>query len=248
MSVAVATWNLDCVRPGHGPKSARIRETLAHVKPDVWVLTESHPEFAPGAGYDRIAVSAPAPDRERGGVWVAIWVRQGLPATALELVGEPERTAAVRIHFGESRPLVVFGTVLPWRRDDRHAGYRGGRAFERALAAQVKDWDRAIAMDPPVGLCIAGDFNQELPVEGPAGTRAGRLALEQALLQRSLRCVTGGADDPLKARGWGENIDHVVLSQGLRTTTAMPAIWPEQFPLPQNLSDHYGLCVQLADA
>ena len=214
----------------------------------MWILTESHPEFAPEVGYERVAVSAQAPDRRNGECWVAVWIRQEIQATGLALVGEPERTAAARIDLGAGRSLVVFGTVLPWRGDIRHPGYRGARAFERALVAQAADWDRALADHRSVELCIAGDFNQELSAEGPVGTRAGRHALQRVLIERSLRCVTSGDADPLIARGWRENIDHVVLSQGLRATQSMATIWPEQFPLPTNLSDHHGICVQLADA
>jgi len=240
----IATWNLDCVRPGVGARSARIREALGQVDADVWVLTESHPEFAPADQYERIAVSAPAPDRVNGGCWVAIWVRQGIPAEALVLTGEPERAAGVRIARQAGQSLFVFGTVLPWRGDTRHAKYSGGRAFERALTAQATDWDAARAQSEE--LCIAGDFNQELTANGPVGTRVGREALERILTQRGLSCVTGGNHDPLLARGWRANIDHIVLSPGLSATEA--TIWPEQFPLPKTLSDHHGVWVSVADA
>jgi hypothetical protein len=78
----IATWNLAGVRPGLGARSARIREALGHIDADVWVLTESHPEFAPAAECRQVATSAQAPDRGHGGCWVAIWTRDGIPAEA----------------------------------------------------------------------------------------------------------------------------------------------------------------------
>ena len=82
-AMKIATWNLDRVRPGLGARSARIREALGHIDADVWVLTESHPQFAPAAEYRHISMSAQAPDRVHGGCWVTIWVRDGIPADAL---------------------------------------------------------------------------------------------------------------------------------------------------------------------
>ena len=112
------------------------------------------------------------------------------------------------------------------------------------MAAQASDWSAARGSGE---LCIAGDFNQEWGANGPVGTRVGRHAFERILDECGLSCVTGGNLDPLQARGWRANIDHVVLSQGLRATGS-PIVWPEQFPLPMTLSDHHGLCVTVADA
>ena len=243
----IATWNLDCVRPGLGARSVRIRESLGRVDADVWVLTESHPDFFPAPGYARIAVSTEAPDRVKGGRWVNIWVRQGIESEALVLTGEPERAAGVRIITQAGRSVFVFGTVLPWHSDTRRTEYRGGRAFEHALEAQATDWDAVLKPDLGGELCIAGDFNHELTADGPAGTKVGQAALERTLAQRRLTCVTGGNRDPLQARGWPANIDHVMLSHGLGAT-GVPIVWPERFPLPKNLSDHHGLCVSVADA
>lgn len=41
----VATWNLRCVRPGAGSRSERLRAALDAIAPDIWVLTEAHPDF-----------------------------------------------------------------------------------------------------------------------------------------------------------------------------------------------------------
>jgi endonuclease/exonuclease/phosphatase family metal-dependent hydrolase len=242
----VATWNLENVRPGDGARSQRFRNAIAEIAADVWVLTESHPDFVPATGYVRHAVSAEAPDRVGGGRWVVIWVRAEIAALPLAVVAEPERSAAVQVNRADGRPLLVFGTVLPWRGDTRRE-VRGGRAFAQSLRLQATDWAAARAALPGAELCIAGDFNQELGADGPVGTRAGREALDGTLEALDLTCVTGGAQDPLLVRGWRASIDHILLSSGLRGAAA-PEIWPEQFPLSGMLSDHYGVCVRVADA
>jgi endonuclease/exonuclease/phosphatase family metal-dependent hydrolase len=178
---------------------------------------------------------------------VVIWVRSNVDAAPITVLGEPERAAAVRINRPGRYPLFVFGTVLPWRGDKRHSDMRGGKAFVRSLVHQAGDWKAVMAKAPDAELCVAGDFNQEFGANGPVGTRAGRSALDEILAACELACATGGPHDPLLARGWCANIDHVLISRGIRLLS--PAeIWPEQFPLPRNLSDHHGVCVSLTDA
>lgn len=70
----------------------------------------------------------------------------------------------------------------------------------------------------------------------------GRDAFDGTLEALGLSCVTGGVHDPLLARGWPTNIDHILLSRGLRADAAVE-IWPEHFPLSRKLSDHHGVCV-----
>jgi len=243
----VATWNLQCVRPGTGARSARIRDALASVAADVLVLTESHPEFVPATGYVRRAVSAEAPDRERGGRWVVIWTRAEISCEPLEVRGEPERTAGIRVERTGARPILIFGTVLPWRGDARRNHLRGGEAFAHSIALQAADWSEARAAAQSAELCVAGDFNQEFGAASPVGTRAGRAAFDHVLATHRLTCVTGGSCDPLLERGWRANIDHVLVSEGLRPVVATE-VWPEQFPLPRTLSDHHGVCIRVPDA
>jgi hypothetical protein len=243
----IATWNLEGVRPGFGARSQRFRDAIAPIDPDVWVLTESHPDFVPAGGYARIAVSAEAPDRVRGGRWVVIWARTGLAATALALTEEPDRAAAVLVRRPVGRPLVLFGAVLPWRGDKRHGDVRGGKAFVRSLELQSAAWSRAKSAVPGAELCVAGDFNQEFGACGPVGTQLGCDSFAATLAALDLTCITGGKHDPLSAREWRASIDHILLSRGLRAEPD-PKIWPTKFPLSSALSDHYGVCLCVADA
>jgi endonuclease/exonuclease/phosphatase family metal-dependent hydrolase len=243
----VATWNVEHVRPGNGVRSQRIRAAIADIAPDVWVLTESHPDFVPASGYVRHAVSAEAPDRRKGGRWVVIWVREGMDVLPLTVTSEPERMAAIQINRAGRGPLLVFGTVLPWRGDARRREVRGGQAFAHSVQLQAADWSAAQSRVPGAELCIAGDFNQELGADGPVGTRVGQAALDETLKAIDLTCVTGGVQDPLLSRGWRANIDHILISRGLRMDGTAEA-WPDQFPLSGTLSDHHGICVRVVDA
>ncbi len=245
--VKLATWNLDCARPGAGARSERLRISMAAVGADVWVLTEAHPDLAPGPNHVRAAYSAPAPDRGDGGRWVVIWVREGLATTCLGMPSEPERSAAILLERHGRAPLLVAGTVLPWRGDMRHAHRRGAAAFACSLRAQAADWDRLRAGHPDAPLCVLGDFNQEFDAPGPVGTRIGAATLAEVLGARRLRCVTGGPHDPLLARGWRASIDHVVLGAGLESD-GPATIWPQSFPLPRSLSDHHGVSVVVREA
>lgn len=248
MRMRIATWNVECVRPGDGARTRRIRQAIDGVGADVWVLTETHPDFSPGDGYQRGAFSTTAPDRTSGDCWVAVWVRKDWSATPLQLHGRPERSAAVRVDRNPQRPLLIFGSVLPWRTDRRHERRRGGAAFVDALSAQTSDWDRLREAHPDAAFCLAGDLNQELSANGPTGTKAGRAALIAALSARRLTSVTAGDFDPLLRQGRGPSIDHVVIGEGLHCLTDSHRTWPDVWPLPKSMPDHYGVSVDVADA
>lgn len=241
----VATWNLDHVRLGSGRRTQRIRAEIERVGADVWVLTETHPLFSPGDSFEGISSSSVAGDRPAGERWVSIWVRRGIPASEVQVTGEPERSAAVRVALGELRTMVIFGTVLPWR-GDRSTEARGAEKFEQSLAAQSRQWGSLTGDGDD--LCVIGDFNQELSDDGPVGTKRGRIALSTLLRLHGLTCVTANDRDPLPRRAGRASIDHVVVSDRLQVATSVTSIWPEAPSLLKGLSDHYGVCVSIPDA
>jgi len=243
----IATWNVEGVRPRGRERTVYIREAIGRIGADIWILTESHPEFMPAEGYRPLAVSTPAAYRVDG-CWVAIWIREDIVGKARALNVEADRSAGACVLRPGGHSLFVFGTVLPWRADARYTQFRGGIAFERALKAQAAEWQLARKEDPDAELCVAGDFNQELGAEGPAGTHVGRVAFDEMLKSQKLTCVTGGDRDPLYALGWGTNVDHILLSNGLRMKERRADIWPKESVLPTMAPDHYGVCITLAEA
>lgn len=242
----LATWNLECATPTEVTRLGRLRASMGEVRADVWVLTEAHPDVAPGPEYERVTCSAPAPDRVAGGRWVVLWIRRGLTAHALTAPGDPERAAAMLVARPETRPLLVAGSVLPWRSDQRRAGLRGGEAFVHALRTQAAGWAELRQKYPEAELAVLGDLNQELDPPQLVGTKVGEAALRNVLEEFGLRCVTGGPEDPLKARGWPASVDHVLLSAGLRPVAPLH-VWPDVSPPPRGLSDHHGVSVVVAD-
>ena len=180
------------------------------------------------------------PDRLAGGRWVCIWARRGIEARHAPIGGEKERCTGVLL--GEPRVLVI-GTVLPWRRDNRRAHYRGAAAFSKSIETQSRAWRRAMDRHAPAACVVAGDWNQELDRDGPVGTKAGKEAMKRVLRELDLTCVTGGDRDPLKR--WRASIDHIAVSSNKARSVCGRGPWPKQYPLPRNLTDHHCVSIEI---
>lgn len=245
----IATWNLARARPG-GRRAAALLRHMEAITADVWVLTETWRDFTPGAGYELAATSEVAPDRpaSAGERWVAIWTR--LPGAAHQPLRtrDNERTAAARLSVPGRRPLVVYGTVLPWLSDARRpVGARGSAGFCAALGLQTADWREIQASEGSPALCVAGDFNQDLAQRHYYGSKQGRTVLRKSITDSGLRCLTAGAPDPVLARGGLASIDHVCVSGGLALRADSPVLaWPEADELGGRLTDHFGVVAALA--
>jgi endonuclease/exonuclease/phosphatase family metal-dependent hydrolase len=238
----IATWNLDRCHPGKSDRKERLAEQMAHVNADVWVLTESFRDFAPGDDHRLVASSVDAPDRDAaaGECWVAIWVRCAVPAARVELAKDTQRAAAASVYGG----VIVVGTVLPWLADPRDLPRRGTDAFLARLEEQAGDWRQLREVAP--ARCVAGDFNQDLLSNGHYyGSAAGRDALRAALAGAGLKPLTDGADDPLRACPGLACIDHICVS-GLRPPShPRSSAWPEPGTLRRSLTDHYCIWVDV---
>ncbi len=233
----VATWNLARCSPENKTRSRRLLEFIRRIDADVWILTEAYQSFCPGDEFQLISYSNAALDRHAhlGECWVAIWSR--LAANQILLTADLERTAAIRVD-----DVSIVGTVLPWL-GDRRTGVSGSKAFCEQLELQKADWIRL--NEESSGLCVAGDFNQDLLNQGHYyGSKMGRAALRTALGQCNLKCITAGDDDPL-AIGGRASIDHICI-QGIATKEQQPSsIWPPPGELNNSLSDHYGVYADL---
>lgn len=247
-TLRLATWNLERPSRPSRLRAQSIREWIAKIDADVWVLTETTDAFTPGDAYD--AVSAVHPDRpaERGERWVTIWSR--LPVLATLTTSDTSRTAAAVIALPGSGRGIVYGTVLPWL-GSAWRGYpsAGGRAFAAALDAQAADWLRYRWNEPDAELFVLGDFNQDLVGWPPRyyGSRANRAHLESVLETLNLVAVTGGLGDPVR-RGSAPCacIDHICISRGSSWSCAYTMRWPEtERPLKGKLSDHFGIAAAL---
>jgi hypothetical protein len=247
--VRIATWNLNRARPGRGKRTSALLDHMADVRADVWILTETFRGLQPRGDYSLIASSSNAPDRESaaGECWVAIWSR--VPATLVPLAADPERTAAARLEPVDGAPLLLVGTVLPWLSDDQYAPLRGADAFCEVLGRQAAEW-RSLQRDhPDAGLCVAGDFNQDLASTHYYGSAKGRVALQQALADASLACLTAGSRDPLARVPDHASIDHLCVSESM-LANGNPEVgsWPTPPLARGQLTDHYGVHATLVAA
>lgn len=255
----LATWNLARARPD-GVRADRLCDHMRRVDADVWVLTETWRGLSPGAEYRLVGEStggrdgkedrSPADPEE---IWVGIWSRLDGAATALPTIA-PRRTVAVRLASGQ-RPLVVYGTVLPWSSDAAGPGTRGAEKFCLALQEQHRDWTRLLAEHPDTKLCVAGDFNQDLAERHYYGTKAGRAALRHALGASGLTCLTASTDDPVARPGPDEEglvwatVDHICVTPGLIPHGgAHVCSWPERSELGPRLTDHLGVVATLSSS
>jgi hypothetical protein len=217
------------------------------VDADIWVLTESHTHVAPGDGFQLIAHSGRSDASDAGESWVTVWSRIGGAPVATT---DCDRSAAAEVSLGSGRTLVVFGTVLPWLGSGwRNVAAENGAAFGASLAEQVADWNRIRIDDPRRELCVAGDFNQDLLTVGHYyGSKAGRTALRSALDTTKLSCPTSDPGDAVHRHtaGRAAGIDHICISAGLSTANHSAHVWPALEARGKTLSDHFGVCINVA--
>jgi hypothetical protein len=222
----IATWNLESYSKLTPAREVALRQAMAEVKADVWVLTETWLDFSPGAGYKLVAQSFGAVDLKKWPkrCWVEIWVKSNLDARRLEVRKCSDRMACGRIENPGQRDVVVVGTVLPWFGDEL---FPAADDFCKALKGQVADW--GLWGSPRTsGFIFAGDFNQSLPYQKDYGSKKGANALNTAFKTHNLLCLTEG-NNPLTGI---PRIDHICISpsslQPLRTppagTWAVPAV------------------------
>ncbi|MDP3720327.1 MAG: endonuclease/exonuclease/phosphatase family protein [Acidobacteriota bacterium] len=239
----IATWNLE--RLPTAWRRSVIQSQLREVNADIWILTETSSGLSPGKDYK--LVSSGAPDRlgDQGEVWVAIWSR--FPIRQIDVFGDPARSAAASISLPNSQRLGVCGTVLPWRGSPwRSYPSAGAVAFSAALEAQKADWHRINAEHD--GLCVAGDFNQDLSAKSYYWSAKARALLSSALAECNLQAVTADPTDPVRTLTQQEraSIDHICLPRQWHTS-APPVAWP-RFLDGRPMSDHFGVYVDLPDA
>ena len=107
----IANWNLERILPSQS-RAKSIREYMAMVDADIWILTETHELLPPGDGFS--GVFSGEPDQAAPGErWVGIWSPHAMePLTTF--VSDEERCAAALIRHPKLGDIVVFGCVLPW--------------------------------------------------------------------------------------------------------------------------------------
>jgi hypothetical protein len=158
-------------------------------------------------------------------------------------------SACAIITLSSGALLAVFGTVLPWR-GSRWRGLPSANAcaFDAALGVQSQDWRDLNADRSLAGLCVAGDFNQDLSATHYYWSRAARRSLRAALENNDLVALTAGDADPVRVQSNNAAacIDHICLSSAIASRTDEPHAWSPVID-GHRLSDHPGIQVDIFD-
>ncbi|MFH7245767.1 MAG: endonuclease/exonuclease/phosphatase family protein [Spirulina sp.] len=243
----IATWNLARAQP-QTPQGQAQQHWIHQVNADLWIFTETHPDFSLGEDY-RSVMSQPDPSGTEGeGAWVQIWVRdEGLQQISALPTADPERTVCALIELDHGGRGLVYGTVLPWGSPWRNYPAKDGAAFLAALAVQQADWQQLQQAYPNTLLMVAGDFNQDLNVLPYYGSRRTKQALRQALLEADLECLTFGDNDPVRRliNGQHSNLDHICMPPDPQLQIQRTFAWPEGLEELRGLSEHFGVGLEI---
>ena len=239
----IATWNVERPKRSEATRRDRLLTAIQAVQADIWILTETHTLISPGSEF--MVTSTQQADRphEPGESWVAIWSR--FPIEPVAPTSDPCRAIAVRVIPEGVRSLIVYGTVLPWLGSSwQGIASAGGAAFSAALSVQHADWLALQQENPDCDFILAGDFNQDLGSFHYYGSTQNRAKLQRAISSAKLQCLTATALDPIpKHAPRHASIDHICVSTNLSPVNC--SSWPTTEKPQKNLSDHFGVSVDL---
>ena len=245
--IRISTWNVQRPKLSEVKRRDLLLESIQAMQADIWILTETHASLSPRLGFTSATTEESDPIHEPGETWVTIWSR--FPIEPIARTSDPSRACAARIVPNGSRPLVVYGTVLPWIGSTWQViPSANGAAFSAALNAQLSDWVSLQREHPDCDFVLAGDFNQDMSTSHYYGSRRNREALEGAIATAGLQCLTAEALDPVPKHAPNHaSVDHICVSKGLVLVGA-PVSWPVSDSPQRKLSDHFGVLVELTGA
>jgi endonuclease/exonuclease/phosphatase family metal-dependent hydrolase len=243
VSVRVGTWN---VQYGLGSmKNGRRRQVLDERDADVWVLTETSDQLDLSDGYEPVH-STRRYGPKNAGRWVTIWSR--LPLMARVATQDSSRTVAATFDTGADGPVCVYGTVLPWHRDQGPDGVNPApnwQEFYRITPLQGDEWRRLRSCEPLATLVVAGDLNHSLGGKHYYGTARGRALLREMLATASLTCLTETDSFAAGQLEWPP-IDHICASAPPhRDLKVAVEGWRKTTPDGLALSDHSGVLADI---
>jgi len=234
------TWNVEYAWPA---RLDALRGVLTANRADIWVLTETHDDLRPPQ-CEFVAHSEPRPKNwsgiRPGSRWVSIWSRFPILDNVTFPTADKERTMAVLLDIGQSRKLIVYGTVMPWKGD---RGIQDWSEHHRVVSQQCAEWHELSRSYPDAALCVAGDYNTDMGTGSYYGTKQGIAMLRAGLTACKLFCATEMLRVPL---GLLQNppIDHIAVPSAWESSTSVVSAWPSQKGV---LSDHSGLVIEVAE-
>lgn len=199
-------WNVAWASPS-SPKGRQIQSILRELDPDVIILTETHQDLLPSHGHRLFSTTGHGYNHPAERRKVALWSKT--PWTEADDSGHPDLPGG-RYITGTTRGIRFIGVCIPWK--DAHVSTgRRDRAIWQDHLTYLEALGKILRQFPADSpLCIAGDFNQRLPIaRQPAHVHA---ALIETLSDYQI--PTTGMTDP----SGDQLIDHFAVSPSLTLT------------------------------
>lgn len=233
MAIKIATWNVQRPSMG-GPLNPQRLQRIADCKADIWILTETRDVISLGDGWHSFS-SYPIPDYHKlGETLVTVWSRW-----AIRPVSASRFTACAEIIIPTLDPLLVYGTVIPWDKDEGFSRqHKPDRWVEhrRQVKVQTSEWEVLSKSYPDHLMCIAGDFNQHRGLSGSYKDIDSVEKVTDSMRLCGLRCITEKNDDFLYLSK--PLVDHICLSESL-ASSAKVTVYPYDAKGSSKLSDHH---------
>lgn len=239
----IGTWNVEYA---YEKRLEALRQVLTENHADIWVLTETHDDLAPPkCKHSAHSDSRPKnwPGIREGSRWVSIWSKYPIIEKITLDGGDRDRTVIAVIDLGDSKKMLVYGTVLPWHDDQKELGLPNWSKHHLVIAEQSAEWAELRKQYPDVPLCVAGDYNTDMGTGSCYGTKQGIAALRSGLTESALFCSTEPERFSKKDALEFPPIDHIALPISWANSTSIVAAWPANKPI---LSDHSGMIVEVA--
>lgn len=240
--LSICTWNIDRSGVRFRWRAAHQSAWLTSRQAGICVVTEVHGTFEI-AGQRAVALSAdgkaPYANWEHAvGIWSRFPVIERIPVRDATLAC----CVALQTPVG---PVVVYGTILPYRNAGLHEGRRVWELHRLSLEQQIQDWENIRRTRPDDHLLVAGDFNMTMEPSNAYVDRPSRQRLLQACDHLDLQSLT--TYDTRAALG-RSNIDHVLASRCLQMVVTAEFAHPATSVNAQTrkLSDHNAVAVTVA--
>ena len=240
MTLKIATWNVQRPRKS-GTLNPQRLEKIRYIDADIWILTETRDVISLGEGWHSLS-SFPIPDyHDEGETLVTIWSKWPIRAVSVSRF-----TACAEISVPEIGSFLVYGTVIPWDKDEGLSkGVKAGRWEEhrRQVKVQTTEWEVLSKSYPEHLLCIAGDFNQHRGSVGSYKDAESVKRVTESTALCHLTCVT--QNYPESAKLSKPLVDHVCLPDRLAKLSSV-TVFPFDDNPKEQLSDHHCVLVTIA--
>jgi hypothetical protein len=240
MTLKIATWNVQRPSKGGSLNPQRI-EKIQQIDADIWILTETRNVISLGDGWHSLS-SFPIPDYHgEGETLVTIWSKQPIRPVSVSRF-----TACAEISVPAIGSLLVYGTVIPWDKDEGLSkGSKAGRWEEhrRQVKVQTSEWEVLSKSYPEHLLCIAGDFNQHRGMVGSYKDAESVERVTESLALCHLTCIT--QDYPESAKLSKPLVDHICLPNRLAKSSTV-TVFPFDEISGERLSDHHAVLVTIS--